>query len=100
MQPNQYVDGTKPLSSEEKRTAYDPDNMYKPHVQSMYPLLRASGKRLKESGIAFYDFVDIFRDVPDTLYSDTCCHLNTEGYEYVARILAPLIAKQYRRHQE
>lgn len=79
LQPNQYLPGTKPLSSEERRVAVNPYSPYPPWVTEGYPLLREAGKHLKAQGIDFHDLSTLFAHVPQTVYKDDCCHVNTLG---------------------
>ena len=84
LQPNQYVAGSKPLSPEEKRTAYAPDEAYGRAASLGYPALFAAGRELATEGVPYIDATGIFKDHPETLYSDTCCHLNPAGYGILA----------------
>ncbi|NJL27620.1 MAG: hypothetical protein HC897_06830 [Thermoanaerobaculia bacterium] len=88
LQPNQYVEGSKPLSEAEKASAFDPASDWCQGVQGGYPLLQAKGRELKEEGIAFEDLTEIFKTQEGTLYRDTCCHLGLEGNRLLARAVA------------
>jgi hypothetical protein len=79
LQPNQYDVDSKPLSAEERASAYDPSHPYAKAAQPGYPYLRAAGRELSELGVSFHDLTRIFADDRRTLYADTCCHLNREG---------------------
>jgi len=83
LQPNQYVHGSKILSSSEMENAYDTAHPYRDSVLKGYPFLREKGKSLIEKKIHFLDLTDIFLNHDETLYKDTCCHLNENGYEIV-----------------
>lgn len=84
LQPNQYVEGSKPLGAEELRAAYDPEHPYRRGVEQGYPLLRTRGAQLREQGVPFHDLTDLFTGAEETLYIDTCCHLNARGHELLA----------------
>jgi len=90
LQPNQYVDGSKPMSSKETAIAIDEKHIYRASVIKGYPYLRNVGTQLKED-INFYDMTMIFSNNTNVLYSDTCCHLNKNGCEIIARRIGELI---------
>ncbi|HXI01626.1 MAG TPA: hypothetical protein VNI57_00480, partial [Candidatus Saccharimonadales bacterium] len=85
LQPNQYVEGSKPMSRREREAAWQEDHPYRKGVVEGYPLLAANGEELRREGIEFHDLTGIFRDHPEPLYVDSCCHVSREGYEIVAR---------------
>ena len=39
-------------------------------------------------GVPFEDLTDVFEDVSETVYYDTCCHFNQLGYGYVSERIA------------
>lgn len=91
LQPNQYYQGSKVLSDEEKNKAFynytvssdDPSLMlsYRWAATKGYPLLVEAGKELAKQGEYFFDFTQIFSGVTETIYVDDCCHYNTRGNE-------------------
>jgi hypothetical protein len=89
LQPNQYVEGSKPLSREERTSAYSATSPYRPAVEEGYPGLRRAGAELRTAGVDFHDLSLLFEDVGETLYVDSCCHYNAEGN----RILAEAIVR-------
>jgi hypothetical protein len=91
LQPNQYLPGSKPIGRDEKRLAISEDHPYRQGVETGYPLLIRAGRALRDSGISFLDLTEIFRDHPETIYSDTCCHVNQTGQELMARAIARAI---------
>lgn len=92
LQPNQYVEGSKPFSREELFRAVNSASVYGPHAIRGYPLLIAEGPRLREAGVAFHDLTGIFAERTEPLYDDTCCHLNPSGYGLLARAIAARLA--------
>src|SRR5262249_2775738 len=52
---------------------------------------QARGAAMRAAGLPFADLTGIFRDHPEPLYVDTCCHLNRAGYELLARRIAATI---------
>ena len=93
LQPNQYDPGSKPLSEEEKRSFYQADHPYRPGVEAGYPLLRRAGEELRASGVAFFDLSRIFATTEETLYTDSCCHLNSKGSALLAQAIADALAQ-------
>ena len=89
LQPNQYVPDSKPISAEERATAYVEESRNAVAVRRGYPELEAAGRQLSSQGIAFRDLTGIFADSRETLYTDSCCHLNAEGYRRVVAALCP-----------
>ena len=85
LQPNQYDEGSKTLTEQERRQAFEENNACRPSVLAGYPLLRERGARLAAQGVQFEDLSMIYKDQPQTLWADVCCHPNREGYEIVAR---------------
>ena len=84
LQPNQYVPDSKPLSAAELASAYAPDKHYKSFIERGYPLLQQFRQDLPSQGVHYFDLTGIFAAHPETLYTDTCCHLNTRGNELLA----------------
>ena len=97
LQPNQYVPDTKPLSPEEREFAYSPDSPKKPLVEQGYPQLRAFNPELQKRGVNYFDLTGIFRDHPETLYRDDCCHFNDRGYELLAAAMVQRMAPALQR---
>lgn len=98
LQPNQYFRGSKPLSPWEQSEAFQEDHPYRPGVEAGYPLLLGRGARLRDDGVAFHDLTGLFARDVETRYADSCCHLNEQGYDLVARAIGEAIREDYRRH--
>lgn len=95
LQPNQYIEGAKPLSEEEQQNAYVAKGGYG-HVYKMsYPYLVERFSTLAQQNVQFKDLTYMFKDDADTLYIDTCCHLNAKGYYFVAQKLLAEISDNY-----
>jgi hypothetical protein len=88
LQPNQYVEGSKPMGAEERRTAWSADQLYRSGVERGYPLLIEAGRELRAGGVDFHDLTRVFAGVEQPLYNDDCCHFGREGYEIVTRHVA------------
>jgi len=90
LQPNQYVEGSKPMLPDEMTLITHP-TPYKRPVVLGYPHLRRAGEELAAAGVNFHDLTMIFKDEPTKLYSDGCCHLNADGYNRVARTIGETV---------
>ena len=93
LQPNLHLPDSKPLTDEERTgvEAY----YHRPLVLAGYPHVRREGARLAEAGLPFSDLTGMFRDQPETRYSDPCCHLNATGYEEVVDQVIEAIARRH-----
>ena len=92
LQPNQYVPGSKELSSEEHRTAFHKGpGKPKQAVRAAYGLLSREGADLGQRGVEFYDLTGLFRGERRTIYQDPCCHVNQLGNELMAEAMASAI---------
>ena len=93
LQPNQHVEGSKPLTERERVEALGPrDRGYREAAAEGYGLLVARGAELARSGLPFVDLTPVFRDETETVYIDTCCHFNERGYEHVSDAIAHRLA--------
>ena len=79
------------MSEAEKRVAIQADHPYRQSVETGYPLLIPNGRALKEQGIPFYDLTGIFKDHPEAIYIDSCCHSNQAGLDLMAQAIAHAI---------
>ena len=96
LQPNQYFNGSKVFTDEEKRKAFGgPDYSYRRDAAAGYPLLVAQAETLRQHGVRFYDLTMLFKDQTGTLYRDECCHYNQDGYNLVAEQIAAVMAHQW-----
>jgi len=92
LQPNQYLEGSKPMGRLERQAAVAPGSVFETSVRAGYPLLREAGRELAAQGVAFQDLTGAFADVREPLYVDTCCHLNQQGYRILGRAMGRSIA--------
>ena len=94
LQPNQYVEGSKPMSAAEKQRAVNANSPYKKAVARGYSDLARAGRELQTAGVNFTDLTMIYSGNEQLLYVDDCCHTNTEGSDIVAqRIYETIRAK-------
>jgi hypothetical protein len=94
LQPNQYLEGSKPIGPEEARVAILPQHPYAEAVRRGYPFLRAAGAELLTEGVSFHDLTQVFAGVPKPLYVDDCCHVATEGNAIVSDAIAEAILQR------
>ncbi len=81
LQPNQYIEGSKPLMSEaEKKTAFMSNGGYGNLYKRIYPRVQEKFEWFEAQGIEFHDLTYMYKDVAEPLYIDNCCHVNTLGY--------------------
>ena len=83
LQPNQYVSGSKPFSSDELTHFVDPAGPYAKVAVIGYPELIEKGEYLREQGVDYFDLTGIFNDTTETVYRDRCCHFNKTGIEEI-----------------
>lgn len=95
LQPNQYVQGSKELSPEEREKDFAPDSGFQRRVEAGYPLLQAAGEALTGTGVNFLDLTGIFRDEKETVYADDCCHFNERGYRRIAEAIVEFATAQW-----
>lgn len=93
LQPNQYLEGRKPLSEEETRLYYHPDAPYGRVAADGYAQLFAEAPRLAEAGVHYHDLTRIFEDDERTLYMDDCCHFNQVGIDLLSRRIGELVVQ-------
>ena len=97
LQPNQHFSGSKILSAEEARMMKENENLLAAEaVRQVYPLMIETGNHLlKSEGVRFHDLSGIFKNEPETVYTDDCCHFNFKGNEGLADAIADAVRRQY-----
>ncbi|MEM6795508.1 MAG: hypothetical protein AAF725_16135, partial [Acidobacteriota bacterium] len=93
LQPNQYLPGSKELTLAERREAFHEGQPWAPLVPVAYPKLASAGADLEAQGVRFEDMSMLFSDVSETLYIDTCCHLNSDGTRRLATAIAAAVVR-------
>jgi hypothetical protein len=88
LQPNQHLEGSKPLSDEEVERAIQHPAATRAAIQTGYPLLLKRQPSLEAAGIQFLDLSQLYHDEAGTMYSDPCCHLNEEGNQRLTKAIA------------
>ena len=93
LQPNQYVEGSKPMLEEEAKTALSVNSKYGKAAKEGYPFLIDRGKWLQDKGVFFKDLTMMFLHTKRKLYIDDCCHLNMPGYSLVIQEIAKSLSE-------
>jgi len=96
LQPNQYVNGSKVLTEEERRLAYSEKAKISQSAIIGYPILIKQGRKLLERNIKFFDATMVFAKEKETVYIDTCCHYNELGKEVLAAYIMDKIVQNPR----
>ena len=91
LQPNQYLEDSKPMDAAERRVAIREDHPYAANVRKGYPVLRELGRDLVRRGVTFVDLTNVYADTRDVLYRDNCCHVNGAGQRIVVEAIAKTI---------
>ena len=94
LQPNQYYEPGRILTAEERESAFRENHAYRPGVVSGYPCLLREVPNLLSAGVDFRDLTPIFRDIPEPIYIDDCCHPGQRGYDIVAEYVADAVASR------
>jgi len=98
LQPNQYVENSKPMSKEERAVALlegsGKKSPYAEPARRGYPYLIAEGKALEQSDVAFHDLTMMFKGNDEVLYRDACCHFTARGYDYIVDEIVDFITKE------
>ncbi len=108
LQPNQYVPNSKKFTGQEEKYALagkmpniennvDEINADKFNVavKTAYPMLQKEGERLKSHQVHFHDLTGIFLNIQETIYKDSCCHVNAAGNVILASTIAQIILTTY-----
>lgn len=93
LQPNQYFPGGKPLTGEERQLMLPERHPQHWNLATGYPYFRAAGERLRQAGVSFHDLTYLFEDHPETLYNDSCCHLNQRGNDLLMEAVGRVIGE-------
>jgi hypothetical protein len=99
LQPNQYLEGSKPLSAEERTHFYRPDGRYGRYARAGYTGLLKAAADQKLGRIHYFDATALFAAEPETLYEDACCHLNRRGNQMLAEFISGRVLEHSQRLQ-
>ncbi|MFM7735407.1 MAG: hypothetical protein ACKPBU_05415 [Alphaproteobacteria bacterium] len=93
LQPNQYVDGSKPFTAEEEER-FRGNAAIRRFVAAGWPKLRATWASASGDGVDALDLTDVFAGTGETVYGDDCCHLNDVGNRLLAERLVAEVASR------
>jgi len=94
LQPNQYVEGSKPLSEKETKIAINPNSNWGLAAREGYAYLISRGSLLKAKGVPFYDLSMVFKDSTEDLYVDDCCHFGINGNIIMGKKIAEILISE------
>jgi len=89
LQPNQHFPGSRPAAAPDAKLD---TGVYKVEVENGYPYLRSAGAALAQSGLHFNDLSTLFKDDPEPVYADTCCHLTRQGNDKLVQAIVSRVA--------
>jgi hypothetical protein len=95
LQPNQRVEGSKVFAPGEREIALPARQSYDLPARRGYPELIRVGEALRAEGLPFHDLTMVFRETPEPVYVDGCCHVSPEGSEIMAREIGRAIRKGF-----
>jgi hypothetical protein len=95
LQPNQYFQGSKHLTNNEKNIAFNNNHPYKKGVELIYPKLIEKGKELTQKGVLFNDLTMLFKNINDDIYIDDCCHYNNKGFQLITNKIVNSIIENF-----
>ncbi len=93
LQPNQYLKNSKPLSEEEKRIAIN-ESLVAPFHMGMVQL-KTHLAEMQHTKLPIFDLTDIFSSTTQTVYQDSCCHLNDLGNQIMADTVLRTIVQNW-----
>jgi|GEM_PF-3009714 len=89
LQPNQYMPGSKQFSEWEQKNVLTLDYLRK---AKLYELLPKAVARMRGRGINIHDLTMIYSKEKETVYADSCCHVNELGNRIMASAIIAKIA--------
>jgi len=79
LQPNQYVEGSKPNMNEQERAAAFVKKGYGTVYKAAYPFIQQKAAWFRDNKIPYYDLSDLYQEIEAPIYIDNCCHVNALG---------------------
>lgn len=95
LQPNQYLEGSKPMSEQERMFALNPEQPYQHPVVDCYPLMVEEAQSLRARGVPAHDLTQLFAEHPEAVYIDDCCHFNQDGCSLIAQAIGSAIRDDF-----
>lgn len=98
LQPNQYLQGSKPIGEAERKVAFlPPGNPYESAVRAGFPILKEGGAELARQGVSFHDLTMTFAGIEQALYIDNCCHVSPQGNAILGRKIGEIVRGDFER---
>ena len=94
LQANQYHEGSKPMSSQEREDSIAPFQRAGLAAKRLYPQLVKTGPSFAADGIRFSDQTMIFSQINDPIYVDGWCHYNARGNRLMAKAACDELLKE------
>lgn len=88
IEPNQYYATARKFTEEEKKIAIDPNGGFAQIISKGYPILLSKLAALRFARVQVFNGVNIFDNVPESVYADQCCHYNNAGNEVLSQYIA------------
>ncbi|MEX0702544.1 MAG: hypothetical protein WD069_10660 [Planctomycetales bacterium] len=92
LQPNQYVEGSKPMNAAERSWAFAEDHPFRHAVRKGFPMLLRASQELEAEGVPFHDLTGLFAEIEGPIYVDSCCYMNARGYEMLGAAIGRTLA--------
>jgi hypothetical protein len=93
LQPNQYLLGSKPFNAWEIGHVFNKNVAEKTHE---YRMLTEAVKRMRGRKLPIHDLTMIYATEKETVYADSCCHVNELGNRIMSEAIAKGIAESLR----
>jgi len=91
IQPNQYIDGAKPLMSEQERKiaiiGANAGGGYGRWYEKGFQYVKKNHQWLLEQGVNSTDLTFLYKDIAGEIYIDNCCHVNTKGSHMIVKAI-------------
>lgn len=94
IQPNQYFKTDRVLTEEERATALDEKSIMVRSIPRGYAMFFEEIDALRAAGLRIFDMTRVFDEVKETIYTDTCCHTNLQGYALMESFIATVMTKE------
>ena len=94
IQPNQHIPNSKTLSPIEREKFFDKSNADR--IRAGYSSLIAKTNHLQRYGYQVFPLLDIYKTTKETVYKDSCCHINWKGQEILETEIFKTLLKYYK----
>jgi len=97
LQPNQHVRGSKPFSAQERACCLVPPPLpgalptYAALTEA-YAALESAIAGLRARGVSAWSLARVYERTPETVYIDSCCHVNGRGNALMGEAMAAALA--------